>query len=84
MALLGEQSFHSAYSIAEAMGVSRSTILSHLRASLGMKIFHLRWITHELTTSLRQIRMETCRELFPILKAHEKKLFQRFVTGDER
>jgi hypothetical protein len=48
-----------------------------------MKIFHLYWIPHELTTSLRQIRMETCRELLPILKAHEKNTFQRFVTGNE-
>jgi hypothetical protein len=49
---LGEQPFHSAYSIAEALGVSRSTILSHLPESLGMKNLHLRWTPHELTISL--------------------------------
>jgi hypothetical protein len=27
--------------------------------------------------------MEACRELFPILKAHEETKIQRFVTGDE-
>jgi hypothetical protein len=27
--------------------------------------------------------METCRELLPILKAHEKNKSQKFVTGDE-
>jgi hypothetical protein len=27
--------------------------------------------------------MENCPELLPILKAHEKNKFQRFVTGDE-
>jgi hypothetical protein len=27
--------------------------------------------------------METCRVSLPILKAHEKNKFQRFVTGDE-
>jgi predicted ArsR family transcriptional regulator len=32
--LLEEQPFHSAYSIAEALGVSRSTILAHLQESL--------------------------------------------------
>jgi biotin operon repressor len=83
LALLGEQSFHSVDSIAQALGVSRSTILSYLRQSLGMKIFHLRWISHELTTRLQQIRMEICRELLPILKAHEKNKIQRFVNGGE-
>jgi hypothetical protein len=52
LALLDEQPLHSAYSIAEALGSSHSTILSHLRESLGMKTFHLHWIPRELTTSL--------------------------------
>jgi hypothetical protein len=39
LALLDKQLFHSAYSIAEAREVSHSIILSHLRESLGMKIF---------------------------------------------
>jgi hypothetical protein len=46
-----------------------------------MKDFHLHWIPQELTASLRQILMETCRELFPILMTHENNKFQRFVTG---
>jgi hypothetical protein len=48
-----------------------------------MKIFHIRCFPHESTTSLRHIRIETCRELLPILEAHDKHKFQRFVTGDE-
>jgi DNA-binding transcriptional ArsR family regulator len=44
LVLLNQQPFHSAYSIAEALGVSHSTVLSHLRESLGLKNFHLRWI----------------------------------------
>jgi hypothetical protein len=70
--LLDEQPFHSAHSIAEALRVSHSTILGHLRESLCMKIFYLRWIPEELTTSLRQILIEICPELSPILKDHEK------------
>jgi hypothetical protein len=35
--LLDEQPFHSAHSIANAMGVYHSTMLNHLRESLGMK-----------------------------------------------
>jgi biotin operon repressor len=36
LALLDEKPFHSAYLIAEAMGVSHSTILDHLQESLGI------------------------------------------------
>jgi biotin operon repressor len=39
LALLDEQPFHSAHSIAEGLGVSHSTILSHLLESLGMEFF---------------------------------------------
>jgi hypothetical protein len=56
---------------------------SEQKESLGTTNFHLCWIPHELTTGLRQIRIETCRELSLILKAHENNKFQRFVTGDE-
>jgi hypothetical protein len=52
LAFLNEQPFHSAYSIGEALGISHSTILGHLRESLGMNSFLLRWIPRELTTSL--------------------------------
>jgi DNA-binding transcriptional ArsR family regulator len=37
LALLEEQTFHSAHSIAEALGVSHSTILNHLLELLGIK-----------------------------------------------
>jgi hypothetical protein len=36
---LDEESFHSVYSVTEALCVSDSTILSHFLESLGMKIF---------------------------------------------
>jgi hypothetical protein len=39
---------HSAYSLAEIFDVSHTTILNHLRNSLGMKMFHLRWIPNRL------------------------------------
>jgi hypothetical protein len=38
LALLDEQPFHSIYSVAEALGLSDSTILSHSWESFGMKI----------------------------------------------
>jgi hypothetical protein len=76
LALLDEQPFYSDYSIAEALCASYSTPLSHFRKSLGWKILYLLWIPHELTASLRQIRMKTCRVLLSILKAHEKTNFK--------
>jgi hypothetical protein len=46
---LEKEPFHSAYSLAQVLGVSHTTILNHLHDSLMMKIFHLRWIPHVLT-----------------------------------
>jgi hypothetical protein len=36
------------------MGVSYSTVIRHLRDSLGMKNYHLRWGPHELIPNLRR------------------------------
>jgi hypothetical protein len=41
IALLDREPFHSAYSLAEAIGISHTIILHHLQNSLGMKNFHL-------------------------------------------
>jgi hypothetical protein len=46
--------FHSADSLAEIVIVSYLTIIHHLRDSLGMKVFHLRWVLHELIPDLRR------------------------------
>jgi hypothetical protein len=62
-ALPDEQPFHSVYPITDHPGLSHSIIVKYLRESLGMKIIHLRWISHQLTESLRHIRVETFREL---------------------
>jgi hypothetical protein len=40
MALLNEQPCHSAYSIVQALVVSHSIVLCHLRESLGLKNCH--------------------------------------------
>jgi hypothetical protein len=81
LALLDEHTLRSANSITESLRVSHSIILSHLWKSLNMKIFHLRWIPHQLTTSLQQIRMETFRELLPILKVQKKDNFKDLPLG---
>jgi hypothetical protein len=72
LACLEKEPFHSAYSLAEVLHVSHSTILNHLHDSLRVKIFHLGWIPHELTNKLRDIRIEECRELLPMLAGLEK------------
>jgi hypothetical protein len=37
-----------------------------------MKIFHLHWISHELTDKLQEIKIEKSRELLPMLEGLEK------------
>jgi hypothetical protein len=58
-----KQPFHSAYSLAEILDVSHTTMLSHLHDSLGMKLFHLRWIPNQLMEQLRASSNQKCQEL---------------------
>jgi transcriptional regulator of aromatic amino acid metabolism len=44
---LEKQPLHSGHSLAEILDVSYTTILNHLRDSLGIKLFHLRWIPNQ-------------------------------------
>jgi hypothetical protein len=83
LACLEKEPLHPAHSFPEVLDVSHSTILNHLHDSLGMKIFHLRWIPHELTDNLREIRIDKCCELFPILAKLEKGNFCNLVTGEK-
>jgi transposase len=83
IACLDREPFHSAYSIAEAIGVSHTIVLRHLEESLGMKNFYLRWIPYRLTDDLRQRRVSTCEELLPLLETQEQRQFRDLVTGDE-
>jgi hypothetical protein len=80
---LEKQPFHSAYSLAEILDVSHTTILKYLRDSLGMKLFHLRWIPNQLTEQLRASRIQKCQELLPLLEGIKANKFGNIRTGDE-
>jgi hypothetical protein len=80
---LEKQPFHSAYSLAEILDVSQTTILNHLRDSLGMKLFHLRWIPTQLTEQLRASRIQKYQELLPVRERMEANEFRNILTGDE-
>jgi hypothetical protein len=70
--------FHTAYSLAEILDFSPTTILNHLRDSLGMKLFHLRWMPNQLTQQLRTSRIHKCQELLPLLERMEANKFRSF------
>jgi hypothetical protein len=76
LALLDEQPFHSTYSIAEALSVSHSTILSHLRESLGMKIFLLRWIPREERQVCNRFGWKLAESYCPFSKLTRKRKFK--------
>jgi hypothetical protein len=78
-----KEPFHSAYSLAEILSVSHTTILNHLRDALGMKHFHLKWIPHPLTEQLRVTRIQKCHELLQLLEAMEASKSRNILTGDE-
>jgi hypothetical protein len=79
---LEKQPFHSVYSLAEIPDVWRTTILNHLRGSLGMKLSHLRWMLDQLTEQLRTSRIQKCQELLPFLERIEANKFRSILTGD--
>jgi hypothetical protein len=80
---LEKEPFHSAYSLAEILNVSHTTILNHLRDALGMKLFHLRWILHQLMEQLRITRIQKCQELLQLLEAMGASKFRNILTGNE-
>jgi DNA-binding transcriptional ArsR family regulator len=80
---LEKHPFHSAYSLAEIVDVSHTTILNHLRDSFGMKLFHSHWIPNQLTEQLRASRIQKCQQLLPLLEMMEANTFRNILTGDE-
>jgi hypothetical protein len=63
--------------------VSRATVLSRLHNSLGTQNFHLRWVPHQLTDRLPQVRVAKCGELLHALEVMQRNLFCQLITGDE-
>jgi hypothetical protein len=80
---LEKEPFHSPYSLAEILDVSHTTILNYLSDSLGMKLFHLRWIPNQLTEQLRAGRIQKCQELVPVPERMDANKFRNILTGDE-
>jgi hypothetical protein len=80
---LKKQPFHSAYSLAEILDVSHTTILNNLHDSLGMKLFHVHWIPIQLTEQLRASRIQKCQELLPLPEGMDANKFRNVLTGDE-
>jgi hypothetical protein len=80
---LKKRPFHSAYSLAEILDVSHTTILNYLRDSLGMQLFHLRWTPNQLTEHLRANGLQKCQELLPLLEGMEADKFRNILTGDK-
>jgi hypothetical protein len=78
-----KQLFHWAYSLAEILDVLHTTIVNHLRASLGIKLFHLCWIPNQLTEQLRASRIQKCQELLPFLEKMKVNTFRNILTGNE-
>jgi hypothetical protein len=83
LACLEKQPFRSACSIAEILNVSHTTILIHLHNALGMKLFHLTWIPHQLTEQLRITKIQKCQELLQLLETMETSKFHSPLTGAE-
>jgi hypothetical protein len=80
---LEKEPFHSAYSHAEIIVVSHTAILNHLCDSLGMKLFHLRWMPNQLARQVRANRIQKTQELLQLLERMEANKLRSVLTGDE-
>jgi hypothetical protein len=69
---LDREQFSSVDSLVEALDVSLAIALNHLHNSLGMKIFYLNWIPHQVTNNLWKVRVARRRELLRMLEAMQR------------
>jgi hypothetical protein len=67
----------------EILDISHTRILNHLRDSLRMKLFHVGWLSDQLTEQLRASRIQKCQELLPLLEMMETNKFCNILTDDE-
>jgi hypothetical protein len=83
IARLEREPFSSRYSVAEALDVFPATLLSRFHNSLGTKFFDLRWVPHQLTDDIRQVRVAKCGEILRALEAMRRTHFRHIIRGDE-
>ena len=69
--------------ITEMTEVPATSIYRYLTQYLNYINCNLRWIPHQLTTELKQIRIETSKQLLATIEKAEKNNFHFFLTGDE-
>jgi hypothetical protein len=50
---------------------------------IGDILKSLRWISHALTSELKQVCFDLCLQLLPNLRAHAYDHWRNLVTGDE-
>jgi hypothetical protein len=80
---LERELFSLGYSLAEALDVSPATVLSRLYNSLGMKICHVRWVQHQSTDNLEQVKVAKCGEFLRALEAMQRTHFHHMIISDE-
>jgi hypothetical protein len=69
--------------IADTLSISLETVRTHM-SRIGDTLKSLRWVPHDLTSELKQVRFDFCLQLLPTLRAHAHNNWWHLVTGDER
>jgi hypothetical protein len=67
--------------IAESLKIPVATICSHLVDKIGFQ-FLLRWVSHTLTSELRQKRVELSSQLLRVLESQQRVGFRTIMTDD--
>jgi hypothetical protein len=81
--MLEERPLWSCKLIARHFTVAKTTCLRILREEVGLKTFHLRWVTHKIDPTQRRNRVTLSREILTILLQEREKNFMDIMTGDK-
>jgi hypothetical protein len=80
---LKEDPHLSTRKIAKALDISSMTVQNHLTKSLGMKCYHVRWVSHTLTVAQKAKHKEMAGSMLQTLESHAASNLHFLWTGDE-
>jgi hypothetical protein len=81
--MLAEKPFDSCRTLCRHFRIAKTTCLRILRDELMLQKFHLRWVSHVLSSNQKSERVTYSSLLLEVLEEAQRTGFERIITGDE-
>jgi hypothetical protein len=81
--VLDKRLFRSSKALSRHFRIGKATCLRILHDKLGLKKFHLRWVSHTLSINRKSERLPDSKFLLTALMERKASCFQRIITGHE-